>query len=880
MQQAVKWTDSARAELDSYFTRMADTFRADGADPDEVKEDVRQHIIEACLDLNIILVSQDDVKRFLRRMDLPGTELDFRVKQVSFETLEPVNPLKLKHPALLMLVGVVLPLVCLGLQALFQADGDRTFDAAPTWLHVLLIGLLPVWSLTRLFHQQAISNDRLRALLVFTGLIVGITSFYSLLFIPFTLIGLMLIIVWGIGLLLLAPLLTFWLSVQVGWLPLRRAALDQGVKPLRFALAGFVLAWGVLIGVELPQSMTQFGLMRATHINPRIQQSGLDWLRRYGDRDKLLEACYESRRDLTNLPGLLLAYNATPEEARDVFYRVTGRTFNTFPVPKMGFRSRWNPDDEFFFDEDQGSDMVGGRLKNLDLSASRLDASVDAQAALGYLEWTMEFSNTSSATGSGSQRPSQKEARALIQLPPGGVVSRLTLWIDGQPREAAFGGTSQVREAYESVVKVQRDPVLVTSKGPDQILVQCYPVIPGKPMKIRLGISYPLQLASLSQGQMLLPRLLERNFSLPDQLRHHVWVEAHTPLQAANQELKATIATVKSKPVHALRGELSSEQLADADWIEIPRQAGQLSSWTQDPIDPKRLIVQTIESQPAQSASPFVLVIDGSDSLQSHREQILAGLQKLPEPLAVVFATDFEPQLHQNLSRVQLSDLLKRFDFKGGRDNQAALSQGWDLAEAKNARLLWLTGPQALLLSSDSELSQRWERRPDGPALDVIQLEAGPNQILNGLSDFAPIRVFSARPNRTSAFEQYANEQSGQLPRFERRREIRTAGARMSGIPETSSHLARLWALETATNQIRQGKRDEALKLAARYHLVTPVSAAVVLENEQQFRDAGLKPVSQLEVPTVPEPETWLLLLTLLLVLIALKLRRKAPVQI
>jgi hypothetical protein len=54
---------------------------------------------------------------------------------------------------------------------------------------------------------------------------------------------------------------------------------------------------------------------------------------------------------------------------------------------------------------------------------------------------------------------------------------------------------------------------------------------------------------------------------------------------------------------------------------------------------------------------------------------------------------------------------------------------------------------------------------------------------------------------------------------------------------------------------------DEAITLAARYQLVTPVTGAVVLETAEQYRAAGLKPVDPGTVPTIPEPEMVVLLI-------------------
>ena len=120
----------------------------------------------------------------------------------------------------------------------------------------------------------------------------------------------------------------------------------------------------------------------------------------------------------------------SPQKARRVYYRVYGAAFNSVPAPK---RFRRGSDDDWGnnWDPEQGGEIVGNRVRDLALSSSRLDGSIDAAAAVGYVEWTMVFKNGSSL---------QHEARAIVALPPGGTVSRLTLWIDGEEREAAFGG--------------------------------------------------------------------------------------------------------------------------------------------------------------------------------------------------------------------------------------------------------------------------------------------------------------------------------------------------------------------------------------------------------------------------------------------------------
>ncbi|MFN8654923.1 MAG: VIT domain-containing protein [Candidatus Obscuribacterales bacterium] len=77
-----------------------------------------------------------------------------------------------------------------------------------------------------------------------------------------------------------------------------------------------------------------------------------------------------------------------------------------------------------------------------------MNAVVEPQGAVGYEEWTFNFKNDSDT---------QQEARTQIALPPGAVVSRLTLWINDKPHEAVFGSREKTKSAYKSVVYRQRD---------------------------------------------------------------------------------------------------------------------------------------------------------------------------------------------------------------------------------------------------------------------------------------------------------------------------------------------------------------------------------------------------------------------------------------
>ncbi len=210
---------------------------------------------------------------------------------------------------------------------------------------------------------------------------------------------------------------------------------------------------------------------------------------------------------------------------------------------------------------DETGELRGRGQPDLSLASSRIDGSFDPDAALGYLEWTMVFKNTASF---------QQEARARLALPPGGVVSRLTLWVNGEEREAAFAERGKVQAAYDAVVRTRRDPVLVTTNGGDIVNVQCFPVQPNGEMKIRLGVTAPMQIEMTnmsaskeahSEAWMRLPYFIERNFRVDDNVTHSVWIESKQPLESSSNSLKPEHPSTN---LFAVRGALSRVEMAKA----------------------------------------------------------------------------------------------------------------------------------------------------------------------------------------------------------------------------------------------------------------------------------------------------------------------------
>jgi vault protein inter-alpha-trypsin-like protein len=531
----------------------------------------------------------------------------------------------------------------------------------------------------------------------------------------------------------------------------------------------------------------------------------------------------------------------------------------------MRLADRWVAQDTVDFDTDQGGTIIAGKVKGLSLSGSRIDGSTDADAGLSYLEWTLNFKNDSAM---------QQEARSEVQLPPGGVVSRLTLWVNGEEREAAFAGRAQARQAYQQVVTTRRDPVLVTTAGRDRVLVQCFPVNPnGGEMKVRIGITAPLVLEDEGEGRLLLPHFRDRNFRIPDHLTHAIWIESKAQLQSDSKSLESEQPAAN---LHAVRGALQDTELLNPEsTVRLFRTAGIEQVWTRNLTKGDGEVVrQFIREKQSPARSRVVLVVDTSRSMQDSSREISAALRSLPRDfeLMMVLADGnglYEEGASQKAITANAWELARELDrvrFAGGADNVPALARAWDLAaQNPGSAIVWIHSPQLLQLQAVEELRQRWERRPDGPPLYAVQTGNGPDRIEEKLDGVFLLESVPRMGRLQSDLEKLFAQLSGRLKTLEFVRSNEKLGQvpNSSNASETSGHLARLWAndevrrLMTSTDEKSVA---EATQLAVAYQLVTPVSGAVVLETREQYTAAGLKPVDPGTVPTIPEPEMVMLI--------------------
>lgn len=796
---------------------------------------------------------------------------DLETKQLAAEMLRGALNRKPKPGTLHLWLGVIYPAAVIVFELATRWCAQSFFDPMPTWAHALAVAAVPAGN----FFLWLALRDRLavdpRWLALASGLSLGVAALYALVFLPLMPLAMIGIILYGIGLLPLAPLASLLSAARLG-VSLRDRYPGRALG--RTIGSGFGAAVAVLIALDVPAAATRIGVGWAASQDEAQRQRGLALLRTVGDDDLLLRLCYEAVGRPSGLLSAFVMFGGTglfgveadpraqsTTTVREIFYRVTGEPFNARPAPFEG--GTWARFAEFQWDNDHGGTEVGGRIKGLDLVASRIDGTIDAADAVSYLEWIVEYRNVSGL---------DREARVEFALPPGGVVSRATLWVNGEEREAAYAGRGEARAAYERVaVQQRRDPLLVTTKGADRVLAQAFPVPRnGGSIRFKIGITAPLELGNDGKAHLTLPAILDRNFSFASSTPHTVWIESKTPIEPT----QGTTPSRTGEGFHRVELRLDDGALArKRPVITVVRPADAVAVAARLGHGPE--IIQEIAARSLPQPSAMMVVIDGSRRIGPRADAIALALEKIPDgtPAGVIIAGDGQPQLRiapwSKAQRAKAQALIREADYHGGQDNAPALKAALQALEPhEGAILLWVHGPQPVAFRDTASLleqaSGRLTRRPQ---LWLYATDPGPNQLLPDLPLGWSARHLPARGSPETEIADFFTRAFSSAPRPVVERHLRLpvlASEVVPALPRGSDHIARLWARDevlSLAGEKGEGRRKAAIELAAEHRLVTPVSGAVVLETRQQFAEMGLTPVPQSSVPTVPEPHEWALIL-------------------
>lgn len=221
----------------------------------------------------------------------------------------------------------------------------------------------------------------------------------------------------------------------------------------------------------------------------------------------------------------------------------------------------------------------------------------------------------------------------------------------------------------------------------------------------------------------------------------------------------------------------------------------------------------------------LIIVVDGSHSLEGAVEEIAASLSAVHESVDIVGVFAGSRTLRW---AGDIGAWLADQTFQGGIDALPALAEARRLAEeSEHTAIVWIHGPQPLLLDSTNRLRQFWERSAVNPTLYIVPAVPGPNRVAEAVGLWRNVyTVPRVGPLRDDLRRLFARWEGGTRLVLERGDASRFPA--LDPESRVSEHLAHLWAFRESDRLRVNGDMEGAQVLARRYRLVTAVSGAVV----------------------------------------------------
>ncbi len=711
-------------------------------------------------------------------------------------------------------------------------------DPLPSLKHVFgCYGLVAVqlflFVVTKRRYHSALRGPIL-ASIVFS---ISWSFLYTCWFIPLMPISLIAIIVFGLGLFGLTPLVQFLAALGQSRRIKAWCGLHPGLAKRQKVMWACIGLLPVLVTLSHPLVMS--GVERWLVSESKEDKKKAAWLLKYGiGRFAHGKACFVNTSDIWH--PILNKKSPFKNQHTDIDYRRTLKSlyFNIYGVhPEKLASLNW---DRNSMDGAQGTQHVGENVSGLALLSSRFELFPNEDQGIMYTEWTLEFEN---------REMGQKEARALIRLPEGGVVSNVSLWIDGEERQAAFGPVSRVVTAYREIVTRKRDPLLVTMKGTQHILAQCFPVLPKQPMKIRIGFTVP---HSENRG-VDLPAFQARNFTIPRGRKHMVKIVSGNMYAAKGL---GAFQRIRNNSVS-----ISNKRLKGADLMFFP-----LSESTTIRATHTHPIFTNLSDYPVNGSHTPVLLIDGTKSVLDAMEKM--AIHKMQFSHIVVATPWGAEQWHKT---GDLKKWLRSFTRFKKVNPAPAFNRALQLSESNGLPMLWVQDDFTY-----ADIQAHPDARPyySGNISTVI-FTLAPKANYHAYVEYAWIGRHLYPNHFSGDFKRdfisvyhHASNSVGPLPDMplvttaDRSKDVYSS-VRQEERPPWVDHPYRLELFQKVINGWRAdgGISSELLQETIHARLVTPVTGATVLENAVQYARNDLNPSHGEDfIPGTPEPGAYILL--------------------
>ena len=493
------------------------------------------------------------------------------------------------------------------------------------------------------------------------------------------------------------------------------------------------------------------------------------------------------------------------------------------------------------------------------------------QFAMAYTEKLITVSNFSNLKGWSDQ----DEAIYTFHLPEGGVVTSLSLWIDGKEAKGILTTKEKAALAYRTIVGYERrDPSLVQWQEGNTVSVRVFPVIAGQSRVFKIGITSPLEKQVGKLGYQ------------------NIYFDGPS---AANATENVTIRFEK-KPEHFIQlASFTSENNQvfkssgkyKADWkIAIDEETLSTQRFN---FDGRSYFVRPYQKQRTDVRIQSIFLDINKSWTEKEFQQLFRSVENQ------------NVYVYHN-EMVLLTDENKEEEFRYLSKNQFSLFPLQEIKEPEHSLVVSKSPPLSPNLHDlkDSRFFREMqEYLKSNHKIRLFNLGTELSPYLKSLKEY---RVFNYEHGSVNDLEkllatrQFATdiENDGLVV-------IDNAEIAIGSSPEKSSstapdHLMRLFAynhiLQKAGRELltSDSLKSELVEESKKAYVVTPVSSLVVLETQadydrfkiesadkslQNASSNGLQSASRRGTGAVPEPHEWALIIIAILLLFVLKFQPK-----
>lgn len=581
------------------------------------------------------------------------------------------------------------------------------------------------------------------------------------------------------------------------------------MRTVIYSIAGIILSILGLAGAEASSMYMRIAELMAfggtTHDE---QQRGLKMLRSMNpERDLNLE-CADPRT--VGLPGLFIPINNATQ--KQLYFAAVGKPFQYDKSTDLST----------FSDDYLRRHVVGASIPELSLVRSGMDGAVNPDTLSSTINWTFVFKNTAYE---------DKEARAELSLPPGAVISDVTVWQDGQPRSAAVTPSGKAPASGNWTDLGHTTPAVVSDLGRGRTLLHCYPVPAQDELKVRLSIAMPLKLDLATEASLALPRFIDTNFTVKGD--HALRLRSSDKLELAG--LAATQSPTGEKILNSKlkEGELTGLGLT----VTASRKPTFGPIAFADPKVPSRYLVQTIKRTNVTLPNHLIVVLDGSQSVKDKLSEIKEGLASLPQNInaSLMVATDWQPGMRDLAPLKDSLNKLNASEFDGGQDNlQAVVNAASTAGETKNGAVLWIHGPQPTV-NKELYVMAPYTQTPSFFELSLDNSVTDGNEFFKNHREIGPFTPVSRNGSISHDLKRFISKwQPGGVEFIVHTDEVNKRPECRFGSLQQAQELASLHSNETCQKLINTGNYSGATQVAVQHRLVTPVSSAIVLSGSRQ----------------------------------------------